>query len=295
LKRECATWTAGCRFRIVCSFAARLEPTCQVTVRVHADDLGLHPAVDRAVFRAYERGALAGASILTTGPTFAEAARVARSIGIPLGLHLALVDTRPLSAPGDISSLVDADGRFPNAYPSVVGRALRGRLHAADLQLEIGRQMQAFGDAGLIGPAGLLLDGHQHLHLLPVIFRNILAVGPTYMLRAFRLPTRSPHEQRNWGLRSVGFAVAEALGKRARAAAKQLGIGAVPCWGGVYAGHLTLATARAVLDSLPASAEGQLLCHPGDDDGALQSEHPWGYTWEAELATVMALSAERAA
>jgi predicted glycoside hydrolase/deacetylase ChbG (UPF0249 family) len=151
--------------------------------------------------------------------------------------------------------------------------------------------MQAFADAGLIGAAGLLLDGHQHLHLLPVILRTVVRLGPAYALRAIRLPTRSPHEQRQWGTRSLGFAVAEALGKRARAAVEQRGIRLIPCWGVVYAGHLTLAAARAVLASLPGSAEGQLLCHPGDDDGALQSQYRWGYAWQAELDTVLALAA----
>ena len=65
-----------------------------MTVRPHADDLGLHPAVDRAIFRAFEAGAITGASILATGATFREAAREARALGLPTSLHLAVVDER---------------------------------------------------------------------------------------------------------------------------------------------------------------------------------------------------------
>jgi hypothetical protein len=58
-----------------------------------------------------------------------------------------------------------------------------------------------------------------------------------------------------------------------------------------FAGHLTTLAARQVLASLPASAEGQLICHPGEDDRALSAHRSWGYAWQAELATVLALGA----
>src|SRR6266511_2410050 len=164
-------------------------------VRLHADDLGHHPAEDRAIFRAFERGALAGASILATGPTFREAAASARSLGLPLSLHLAIVDTAPLSAPREITSLVGPDGRFPPHYSRVALRGLLGRLRRRELRLEVGRQAQAFAEAGLIGPDGLSVDGHQHLHLLPSVFAVVLEQAARFRLTAFRRPLRSPAER----------------------------------------------------------------------------------------------------
>ena len=263
-------------------------------IRLHADDLGLHPAVDRAIFRAFEAGAVGGASILATGPTFHEAARQARSLGLPTSLHLAVVDTGPLSPPAEIPSLVGRDGRFPGRFGEVVRRALLverpGGLRQRELHREVGRQLQAFADAGLIGRGGLLVDGHQHLHLLPPVFAALLQRGEGFGLAAFRLPRRSPAERRQFGRRSLGFAVAEILGRRAARAAARQGIFAVPCWGVLYAGHLTVERATSVLDSLPPRADGQLICHPGDDDRALGALHPWRYAWETELATVLALA-----
>jgi predicted glycoside hydrolase/deacetylase ChbG (UPF0249 family) len=266
-------------------------------VRLHADDLGLHPAVDRAIFRAFEAGAIAGASILATGPTFPEAARQARALGLPVSLHLAVVDTAPISPPAEVPSLVGADGRFPRGVGGVVRRALLGDrpggLRPAELRLEIGRQLQALAEAGLIRAGGLQVDGHQHLHLLPVVFAALLQAGARFSLTAFRLPLRSPPERRQMGARSLGFAVAERLGRRAARAARRRGIAAIPCWGVLYAGHLTVTRARAVLAALPPGADGELICHPGDDDRALGTLHPWGYAWEAELATVLALAGLR--
>src|SRR3954470_18247922 len=276
-----------------------------MAVRFHADDLGLHPAVDRAILRAFEAGAVASASILVTGQTFQEAARQARSLGLPLSLHLAIVDTAPLSPPAEIPSLVGPDGRFPPFFGAVVRRALLGErlggLRRTDLRLEIGRQLQAFAEAGLAGECGLdgqrglHVDGHQHLHLLPAVFGALLDEGQRFPLAAFRLPRRSPHERRQSGARSLGFAMAELLGRRAARAAARRGIAATPCWGVLYAGHLTADRARGVLNSLPSHARGQLICHPGDDDRALGALHPWAYAWETELATVLTLASEQAA
>jgi len=262
-----------------------------VAVRPHADDLGLHPAVDRAVFRAFEAGAISGASILVTGRSFAEAARQARAMGLPLSLHLAIVDTAPISDRSEVPSLLGPDGRFPPYFGEVVRRSLQGKLRASELFREIDRQLEVFVEARLTGSGGLMVDGHQHLHLLPAVFDCLLRLAPRYGLKAFRLPLRSPHERRQRTARSLGFVLAEWLGQRACRRAERLGIKAVSCWGVLHAGHLTLDTARAVLASLPLGSSGQLLCHPGDDDRALARERPWGYAWETELATVLALAA----
>ena len=260
----------------------------------HADDLGLHSAVDRAVFRAFEAGALGGASILATGPTFRQAAAQARSLELTLSLHLAIVDTEPLSRPSEVPSLLGPDGRFPAMYPAVVRRGLLGQLRRTELRREIRLQLEAFADAGLIGPAGLVVDGHQHLHLLPSVFAVLLEQAEAFGLAGFRLPVRSPAERRRRGPRSLVFAVAEMLGRRQAQIASTRGVAAVPCWGVLFAGHLTSGRARAVLDSLPPTADGEIICHPGDDDRALAAERSWGYAWETELATVLELGrAER--
>jgi chitin disaccharide deacetylase len=261
-----------------------------VTVTLHADDLGLHPAVDRAVFRAFEAGAITGASILATGETFKSAAEQARSLGLPLSLHLSVVDTGALSAPSEIPSLVGQHGQFLPTFTAVARRALFGGLRPDELRLEIGRQLAAFADAGLVGDNGLQVDGHQHLHLLPAVFSALLDRGREFGLTRFRLPRLSQDERGERSVRRAGFMVAEVLGRRALARACTAGVQPVSCWGVLYAGRLTEDHARNVLASLPQEAAGELICHPGDDDRALGAAHKWGYAWETELRTILALA-----
>ena len=205
------------------------------------------------------------ASILVTGPTFQGAARQARSLGLPTSLHLAVVDTAPISPPSEIPSLVGPDGRFPPFFGAVVRRALLGErlggLRRSDLRLEIGRQLQAFADAGLSGGRGLQVDGHQHLHLLPAVFDTVLHEGARFPLAAFRLPRRSPHERRQSGPRSLGFVAAELLGRRAAGLAARQGIAA----------DRAGASSRRPADARPGARRPRIAAVPGGGSGDLPS------------------------
>lgn len=259
-------------------------------VQPHADDLGLHPAIDRAIFLAHARGAIAGASILVTGATFSEAAAEARRVGLPVWLHLALVDAQPSSPPGAIPSLITRSGAFPSTFPRVAMAGLLRRLHSQDLKTEILAQVRGFREAGLADSEGLRLDGHQHLHILPVVLDALLDVAHALQIRSVRCPVLSPAERRVRSARSIMFQGLDWLSRRAIPRLRAHNIQAVPCWGTLHAGQLTVARARDVLASLPPTAEGQLICHPGADDAALAEVYPWAYQWETELATVLALA-----
>lgn len=113
---------------------------------LHADDLGMSHSVNRATFEALEKGWVTSASILVPCPWFPEVARWARTHPeADLGIHLALNSEwtsfrwRPLSAAGEVPSLVDADGYFPlvettvgaQAKPAEVERELRAQVDRA--------------------------------------------------------------------------------------------------------------------------------------------------------------------
>jgi len=72
---------------------------------LHADDLGLHPAVNQAIFEGAESGVLTSASLMVNGRGTAEALNWAKQHkGFGLGLHLNILRGRPFSDPADIPS-----------------------------------------------------------------------------------------------------------------------------------------------------------------------------------------------
>src|SRR5436853_7851477 len=80
---------------------------------VTADDFGRDIAINEAVEAASRDGILTCASLMVAEPAAADAvARAHRLPGLRVGLHLVLTDGKPVLPPGEVRSLVGADGRF---------------------------------------------------------------------------------------------------------------------------------------------------------------------------------------
>ncbi len=118
-------------------------------------------------------------------PAAADAvARAQRLPALAVGLHLVLVDGRPLAAePG--RGLVRADGEFDrNLGRAALRVALRPTVRQ-QLAREIRAQFEAFRATGL---ALDHVNAHKHMHLHPTIARMIVAIGGEYGMRAMRVP-----------------------------------------------------------------------------------------------------------
>src|SRR5690606_16085547 len=99
------------------------------TLIVNADDLGLHADIDRGIERAHLEGIVTSASLAAVGASFDHAVEICRRCpDLDVGVHLTLVGERPLSDASTLGDLVTTGGRFVEAHPALVARALTGRL-----------------------------------------------------------------------------------------------------------------------------------------------------------------------
>jgi hopanoid biosynthesis associated protein HpnK len=153
---------------------------------VTADDFGAALAVNDAVERGYTEGVLTAASLMVGAPAAADAVERARRLpGLGVGLHLVLVEGRPVNAPADLPDLVTPDGQF---------RTDMGRLGAdiffkpatrRQLAREIEAQFEAFAATGL--PLDHV-NTHKHFHLHPTIAGLIVQIGRRFGMTAMRAP-----------------------------------------------------------------------------------------------------------
>jgi hypothetical protein len=83
-----------------------MEKPAQIGLIVTADDMGLCPERDEGILKAHQSGLVTSASLFATGSNSETAARLAKSAGLPLVLHLNLTEGPPASLPSEVPSLL---------------------------------------------------------------------------------------------------------------------------------------------------------------------------------------------
>ena len=119
-------------------------------------------------------------------PAAADAvARARRLPGLRVGLHLVLVDGRPVSPPSVIAGLVRGDGEFDRDIVRAGLRCFFLPHVRRQATREIRAQFEAFRATGLELDH---VDGHKHIQLHPTLARLVIEIGGEFGLTAMRVP-----------------------------------------------------------------------------------------------------------
>jgi len=157
---------------------------------VTADDFGAAREVNDAVEAAHRGGILTAASLMVSAPAAADAiARARRNPCLRVGLHLVLVEGRPVLPAAAVTQLVDGDGAFRSDMAALGAVIACSRQARRQLAAEITAQFAAFRATSLV------LDhcnAHKHFHLHPVVGRMMAEIGLRFGLRAARIPLEPP-------------------------------------------------------------------------------------------------------
>jgi len=153
---------------------------------VTADDFGAAVEVNEAVERAHREGILSAASLMVAGPAAQDAVARARTMPkLAIGLHLVLVEGKPVLPASAVPLLVDSTGNFRTDMARA-GAAMFFRPQArAQLAAEIEAQFAAFA------ATGLRLDhvnAHKHFHLHPTIAALMIKTAAIYGVKGARVP-----------------------------------------------------------------------------------------------------------
>lgn len=229
---------------------------------INADDLGVNPQRSHGIFQAFEFGVVRSASLLPNFPDSNTAARHARERDLACGLHLNFTDGYPLSQPGDIPSLLNAQGQF--YAPETFFRLLRE--NAVD-PVHIERETRAQCE-WILEHYGLPthLDGHHHIHIEPQITPVIIPVLERYSISCVRLPLEEPLPPFGYNVeeaRLARIAARNAIAKAAQVLFDAHGLLYTQHFrGATLVGNSSMKNLRHVLTRLP---EGtcELMTHPG--------------------------------
>jgi len=227
---------------------------------VCADDFGLNAGVDLGILRLAGAGRITATSCLAGSSACVTDAGPLRATGVEVGLHLDLTD--------------GTDGAPVAGLGGLIALSHLGAVDRAALRRRVARQLDAFERA--LGRAPAFVDGHRHVHQLPVVRDALLAE------LVDRYPGRAPAVRvtvpRRW--RGTKAAIISALGGGAlRRALRRLGVPHNADFCGVY-GFQAGAPYRALVQGWLGTLEdgGLLMCHPGQ-----ASPDPLSAAREAEL------------
>ena len=244
---------------------------------VTADDFGASVAVNEAVEQAHRRGILTCASLMVAGEAAADAVVRARAMPkLGAGLHLVLVDGRPVLPPETVPDLVKGDGLFRD---DMVRAGVHFYFRPAvrrQLEAEIAAQFAAFAATGL--PLDHV-NAHKHFHVHPTIASLILKIGRRHGMRAARAPIEPAATLRQ--IEHVrGFDLALPWAKLVRRRLRRAGL-IVPdqVFGLAWSGALNKSRLCGLLAHLPEGLT-EIYAHPAT--GPYPGSAP-GYDYAGEL------------
>ena len=251
---------------------------------VNADDLGLHLDINRGIERAHGEGIVTSASLSATGDAFDDALELCRrNPELDVGVHLTLVEERPLTDPERLGRLVTAEGRFVSGHGALVPRMISGAVSKEAVRRELTAQVERVIEAG-IRPSHL--DGHQHVHLLPRVWPVVMDLARRHSIPWIRVPRFRPVTAGNPSF--VVTALRCGMNVLQRRRRRSLSVGrspdVTPALG--FSGHLTIDRILRGLDHIPSGLVSELVTHPGVQSPGLEASYRWGFDWDRETAAL---------
>jgi hopanoid biosynthesis associated protein HpnK len=229
------------------------------------------------------------------GAAAADAVRRARLLpSLKVGLHLALVDSRPVSPATSVPDLIDAEGNFRrDMVATSIAIALNPKVRR-QVALEIAAQYAQFQATGLQLDH---VDAHKHFHLHPMIAALICRIGRQYGMRALRAPVEPaasvwraeqalvPAARLRPNLSTIPVNLTRRFATKLQRQIRRQGFKtADQVFGLAWSGAINVARLCALIPYLPEGVT-EIYCHPATAD-AFVGGAP-GYRYRDELAALL--------
>lgn len=243
-----------------------------------ADDYAISPGVSQAIRTLIAARRINATSVMTVFdalPAEAEALKAAAAgTGASIGLHVTFTGAFAPLTP----AMAEPPGTFP-ALSKLLRTALLRRLDPRAVAAEVEAQFAAFRDA--FGHPPHHVDGHQHVHVLPVIRAAVLKATARHAPGAF-LRDVTPARAALHGLDLKGRLIGAFASGFTRDAAR-LGLAANTGFGGAYDFSADHDFATLLAHFLKGVPDGALvMVHPGRVDDPLVARDPLTHQREVE-------------
>jgi len=259
-------------------------------ILIVADDFGLTRSITDTILETVDAGTVTRVSIIPNGEAveYALSEYKKRSDNLTLALHINLSEGNALSAPEDITHLVNARGMFVHSvvglwFAYIFASNAKRRALCNEIRSEITAQCKNIRMT--LGTGVHIINSHQHVHLIPFVFDELIKIPDIKEIRTVREPF-----QWSWSFSSMlTHLVLHFLSKRAAHIMRLKGVATNDSFiGFVHSGYMTEKALHTGLAR--ANSRVEVLLHPGSAaEGELsswkgsRSDIKWHYSpWRAK-------------
>ena len=247
---------------------------------VNADDFGMTKGINEGIVKAMREGIVTSTSMVACGEAFDDAVKTARAHGIrEVGAHLSLTEFSPITLPGKTEN-----------YKLFAARLLLGTISEDKVRKEFQAQIEKIKKAGF---ALTHLDSHEHIHMVPKMFRIFIDMARDYGIPAIRF-LREKSMVGGFGLNKVyRFLIGSYLARKNERDVRNSRLYFPDnVRGFLDSGRLSESLLIRMLGSLSEGVT-ELICHPGFLGPEILDTYRWHINCEDELFALTGRAVKR--
>jgi hopanoid biosynthesis associated protein HpnK len=261
---------------------------------INADDFGLSENINAGIARAAREGIVKSASLLVNAKSTLHAVELARHLPqLDLGIHVCIVQGKPLSNPKDIPSLIGSNGYFLKHHLDFLIKLWLNKISLPEVESECRLQIQKALGYNL---RFTHIDTHQHLHIHPKILKIITRLASAFKIPYVRYTIEPPYSithrlAKSGGFKNIPkFILSRAYSRRIHSAFSSHNILRTDSVRGMYtSGALDQRILKRMI-SRATQGTTEIICHPALKNEDFSSEFPGGFknfNWENEFKTLI--------
>lgn len=229
---------------------------------INADDFGLNDEVNEGILKSFRNGILRSASLMANGNSFDHAVGIIHSNpNLDIGVHLTLVEGKPIMAADKIPSLLNENGNLYTHAIKFTKKYFSEVINLGEAYEELNAQIRKVLDHGINISH---IDSHQHIHMLPKILDLIIDLANQYNIKFIRLPKENICVYMFRDLTSLErIAQIATLNYFCSKAEKKIPTKTDFFAGYYFGGKLSKQNLLTLINYLPAEGVCELMCHPG--------------------------------
>lgn len=251
---------------------------------VNADDFGLCEEVNKGIVQAFRDGIVTSVSLMATGEGYDDAVAWARKYpAMDVGIHLTLIEEKPVLHEKQIHSLIDDTGHFRKNIYQFYWDYICAKISLNEVEKEFDAQISKILKDGVNITH---IDSHQHVHMIPGILNITIELAKKYEIKHIRFSKEKLLLRRFFENRDLARLFQQCiLNIFCLYSKNKIRNYAVENFFGFYCGGRL--SKQDLYFIVKEHREGvcEIMCHPGfsaDTSNGNKYIH-WKYQWEKEL------------